>query len=109
MSKVQVLRDLENRGQNDLITQQRMMSQTTLMGASVFKPRGLACVPDMRYPAFSTADLNITADGDVHFSVPQRLCKHKNNGTSGSSCATGQMQRYIRKGSNKLNIQSKGR
>ena len=61
----------------------------TLMGASVFKPNGLVCVPDMRYPAFNTADLNITADGEVHFSVPPRLCKLKNNGTSGSSCTRG--------------------
>lgn len=33
-----------------------------------------------------TADRNITAEGEVHFRVAQRLCKLRNRGTSGNSC-----------------------
>lgn len=77
------------RGSKRILTQQRIMSQITSMGASVFIPNGFTCVPDIRYPAFSTADRNITADGEVHFSVAQRLCRLKNRGTSGNSCKIG--------------------
>lgn len=68
------------------LTQHRMISQITSIGASVFSPRGFACVPDIRYPALITAERNIIADGEVHLSVAQRLCKLRNRGTSGNSC-----------------------
>ena len=70
----------------ELLTQQRMMSQMTSIGASDFNPRGFTWVPEIRYPALITADLKITADGEVHLRVPQRLCKLRKRGTSGNSC-----------------------
>lgn len=58
----------------------------TSMGASDFSPNGFTCVPEIRYPALITAERNITADGEVHFSVAHRLCRLKKRGTSGNSC-----------------------
>jgi hypothetical protein len=58
----------------------------TSMGASDFSPNGFTWVPDIRYPALITAERKITADGEVHLRVAQRLCRLKNRGTSGSSC-----------------------
>lgn len=66
-------------------TQQRMMSQIISIGASVFIPSGFTWVPEIRYWALITADLNIAADGEMHFSVAQRLCRLKNRGTSSNS------------------------
>lgn len=71
---------------SDCLTQQRIISQITSMGASDFRPNGFTWVPDMRYPALITAERKFTAEGDVHFNVAQRLCRLKNKGTSFSSC-----------------------
>jgi hypothetical protein len=56
-------------------TQHRMMSQRTAIGASVFSPNGLACEPEIRYPALTTADRNRVADGGVHLSVALMECR----------------------------------
>lgn len=61
------------------------MSQITSIGASVFMPSGFTWVPEIRYLALITADRNIAADGEMHFSVAQRLCRLKNRGTSSNS------------------------
>ena len=63
-----------------------MMSQITSQGASDLTPNGLTWVLEIRYPAFRTADRNITKDGDVHLTVPAMLWRLKNNGMSCNSC-----------------------
>lgn len=68
------------------LTQQRIISQITSMGASDLSPSGQTWVPDIRYPALITAERKIIADGEVHLRVEQRLCRLKNRGTSGNSC-----------------------
>jgi len=62
------------------------MSQITSQGASDLTPSGLTWVLEIRYPAFRTADRNITKDGDVHLTVPAMLWRLKNNGMSCNSC-----------------------
>jgi len=71
---------------NPKLTQQRMMSQITSQGASDLTPSGLTWVLEIGYPAFRTADRNITKDGDVHLTVPAMLWRLKNNGMSCNSC-----------------------
>jgi hypothetical protein len=65
-----------------------MMSQITSQGASDFSPSGLTWLLEIWYPAFITAERNITADGDVHLTVPDMLWRLKNNGKSCNSCIT---------------------
>lgn len=68
------------------LTQQRIMSQITSIGASDLSPIAQTWDLEIRYPALITAERKITADGDVHLRVAQRLCRLKNRGTSGNSC-----------------------
>jgi len=62
-----------------------MMSQIISIGASVLIPSGFTWDPETRYFALITADRNKAADGEVHFSVAERLCRLKKRGTSGNS------------------------
>ena len=47
-------------------TQQRMMSHSVCMGASVLSASGLQCAVDARYPALTMAERNRSAGGGVH-------------------------------------------
>jgi hypothetical protein len=67
-------------------TQQRMISQSTSIGASVLRPNGFACEPEMWYPALTTADRNRVADGGVHLRVALIEWRLTYNGTSIISC-----------------------
>lgn len=65
-------------------TQDLIMSQITLFGASVLKAPALQCVGETLYPELRSADHTVSIGGVSAFTVLESSCAVRKNGTSSS-------------------------